>query len=53
MSQDTIVEATQSIQLDVPTSEKPNEDDDDIVDPWNVTSKSDSGINYDKLIGIK
>jgi hypothetical protein len=47
---DTIVQATQSIQLDV---NKFAEDDDDIVDPWNVTSKSDSGINYDKLIGIK
>jgi len=32
---------------DVPTHD---EDDDDVVDPWNVTSKSDSGINYDKLI---
>lgn len=26
------------------------EDDDDIVDPWNVESKSDKGIDYDKLI---
>lgn len=26
------------------------EDDGDIVDPWNVTSKSDTGIDYDKLI---
>ena len=24
--------------------------DEDFVDPWNVTSKSDTGINYDKLI---
>lgn len=24
--------------------------DDDVVDPWNVTSKSDTGIDYDKLI---
>lgn len=24
---------------------------DDIVDPWTVASNSDSGINYDKLIG--
>jgi len=29
----------------------PSEDgDDDVVDPWNVTSKSDAGIDYDKLI---
>lgn len=26
------------------------ETDDDFVDPWNVTSKSDTGIDYDKLI---
>ena len=24
----------------------------DIVDPWNVVSKSDTGIDYDKLIGF-
>lgn len=24
--------------------------DDDIVDPWNVQSKSETGIDYDKLI---
>ena len=27
-----------------------NLDQDDIVDPWTVTSKSDTGIDYDKLI---
>lgn len=27
-----------------------NEHDDDVVDPWTVTSKSDAGIDYDKLI---
>jgi hypothetical protein len=26
------------------------EDDADFVDPWNVASKSDTGIDYDKLI---
>ena len=26
------------------------EDEDDFVDPWNVESKSDKGIDYDKLI---
>lgn len=25
--------------------------DDDIVDPWNVSSTSAAGIDYDKLIG--
>lgn len=24
--------------------------DDDFVDPWNVTSKNDAGVDYDKLI---
>ncbi|XP_044728069.1 tryptophan--tRNA ligase, cytoplasmic [Chrysoperla carnea] len=32
-------------------SEKVDKDDDgDVVDPWNVTSKSDKGIDYEKLI---
>jgi tryptophanyl-tRNA synthetase len=26
------------------------ETEEDIVDPWNVTSSSDKGIDYDKLI---
>lgn len=26
------------------------EKDDDFVDPWNVESKSDTGVDYDKLI---
>lgn len=26
------------------------EDHDDFVDPWNVESKSDTGVDYDKLI---
>lgn len=24
--------------------------EDDVVDPWNVVSKSETGIDYDKLI---
>lgn len=28
----------------------PSDEEDDIVDPWNVQSKSDKGIDYDKLI---
>ncbi|XP_055379940.1 tryptophan--tRNA ligase, cytoplasmic [Condylostylus longicornis] len=27
-----------------------NEKDDDFVDPWNVTSQNDTGVDYDKLI---
>lgn len=26
--------------------------DDDVVDPWNVTSTSETGVDYDKLIGL-
>lgn len=29
-----------------------NEQDEDLVDPWNVTCKSDTGIDYDKLISM-
>lgn len=27
-----------------------NDEEDDVVDPWNVVSKSETGIDYDKLI---
>lgn len=34
-----------------PASEaKEIEDTDDLVDPWNVESKNDTGVDYDKLI---
>lgn len=26
--------------------------EDDVVDPWNVVSKSETGIDYDKLISM-
>lgn len=29
---------------------KEAKDEDDVVDPWNVCSKSKTGIDYDKLI---
>lgn len=28
-------------------------DDGDVVDPWNVTSTSETGVDYDKLISKK
>lgn len=28
-----------------------DQDDGDVVDPWNVASTSETGVNYDKLIG--
>lgn len=40
-----------NINSDPKTNSNNNiEDDCDQVDPWNVTSKSDTGIDYDKLI---
>lgn len=34
-----------------PASEaKEIEDSEDLVNPWNVESKSDTGVDYDKLI---
>lgn len=29
---------------------KINNEEDDVVDPWNVVSKSEAGVDYDKLI---
>lgn len=29
---------------------KINAEEDDVVDPWNVVSKADTGVDYDKLI---
>lgn len=29
---------------------KVSNSEDDVVDPWNVVSKSETGIDYDKLI---
>ena len=37
-------------QLELNTKENNNNDADDFVDPWTVSSKSDSGIDYEKLI---
>ena len=31
-------------------TKNPDQEEDDFVDPWNVSSKSDKGIDYDKLI---
>ena len=38
--------------IDDPTDKENNEnEEEDIVDPWTVSSKSDKGVDYDKLIG--
>lgn len=33
--------------------EESGDADEDFVNPWNVVSKSDTGIDYDKLISTK
>lgn len=40
-----IVEGVEAVTLDQSETL-----DNDVVDPWNVVSASDSGIDYDKLI---
>lgn len=47
-----IVQELQDTKLDNNGSSATNDDleEEDIVDPWTVTSKSDSGVDYDKLI---
>lgn len=47
---DTVIENIADLKV-VDTSAKPVEDD-DFVDPWNVESKSDAGVDYDKLISM-
>jgi hypothetical protein len=44
MAEDKVAEALSDVKLTEAGA------DDDVVDPWNVTSKSDTGIDYDKLI---
>lgn len=41
--QNSIEEDTNNMSLGV-------KEDDDVVNPWNVQSKSQTGVDYDKLI---
>lgn len=41
--QNSIEEDTSNMSLGV-------KEDDDVVNPWNVQSKSQAGVDYDKLI---
>lgn len=51
MSEKEAANGVESLSLEEnPASQHPTEEDDDYVDPWTVTSKSDAGIDYDKLI---
>ena len=45
----TIEDKLDQLKVQDETKNQENEDD-DFVDPWTVTSKSDKGIDYDKLI---
>ena len=46
--------SSEPIKLDslvIEEKNKTNEKDDDVVNPWNIAAASDSGVDYDKLIG--
>lgn len=45
-----MADETKSVQENVAAIDL-NEKAEDFVDPWNVESTSDTGIDYDKLIG--
>lgn len=49
-----VAEAVEALSLNadeaVVTGVEVTATQDDVVDPWTVTSSSDSGIDYDKLI---
>lgn len=56
---DTVAEGVDALTLNAKESEetvstaeevKAGEEQNDVVDPWNVTSSSDTGIDYEKLI---
>jgi hypothetical protein len=46
-----VAEATEQLQKVEVNSAGDGEDEDDIVNPWSVASKSSKGVDYDKLIG--
>lgn len=50
MADDAAVASTAAKLDDVKVDCEKKEEDEDFVDPWNVSSKSETGIDYDKLI---
>lgn len=44
------VESVQNEVKDLKVNEEKQEEQEDVVDPWNVASSSSTGVNYDKLI---
>ena len=47
MMEAKVEENLEKLKVEDAGNEEPEED---VVDPWNVTSSSDKGIDYDKLI---
>ena len=48
---DELNETMEAMDLTTKPEEKPV-DVEDVVDPWNVTSTSEKGIDYEKLISL-
>lgn len=48
---DELNETMEAMDLTTKPEEKPA-DVEDVVDPWNVTSTSEKGIDYEKLISL-
>ena len=43
--------ASEPMKLESLTIEEKDKPKEDVVNPWNVSSASDSGVDYEKLIG--
>ena len=50
MSEEVSAEAMDSMKIGDAKQEE--EEQEDIVNPWDVQSSSDKGVDYDKLIGM-
>jgi hypothetical protein len=48
MNLESVEKTLDHMSVDDKNGVKP--EDDDFVDPWNVVSTSDTGVDYDKLI---
>lgn len=50
MSDENVPEGVDALTLNDDQITPGDSEESDFVDPWNVTSTSDTGIDYDKLI---
>ena len=50
MSSETVENNLENLNIKQDHNQQ-QEDQEDVVDPWNVASSSAAGVNYDKLIG--